>query len=109
MTTDIDGKADIYLTDGHVHILGMNPTTGETKETDVDPGTKVTVYLYNDRAVDSVMFEPEEFTVDELPFEVIKKISKDKNDECIWNCLTISMWRFLISQCMEFLNESRVH
>ncbi|MBR1477968.1 MAG: BspA family leucine-rich repeat surface protein [Lachnospiraceae bacterium] len=78
MTTDIDGKADIYLTDGHVHILGMNPTTGETKETDVDPGTKVTVYLYNDRAVDSVMFEPEEFTVDELPFEVLKKISKDK-------------------------------
>ncbi len=53
---DNDGIATLILTSGHVHITGTNPTTGETKNLDVGPGSRVRVYLYNDRPVGSVDF-----------------------------------------------------
>ena len=41
----------LIVTDGHVHVIGTNPVTGEVKEIEVSAGQRVTVYLYNDRAV----------------------------------------------------------
>ena len=49
----------VIVTDGVVHIVGKNPVTGEVKEIDVYAGNKITVYLYNERTVDSIMFELE--------------------------------------------------
>jgi hypothetical protein len=64
----VQGDVESFiLTDGHVHIIGTNPTTGERKEIDVNPGQRVTVYLYNDRSVDSIMFEVEDITEREAP------------------------------------------
>ena len=63
---DEDGIASLILTSGHVHITGINPTTGETKELDVEPGDRVQVYLFNDRAVDSVDFEIDDISEEEL-------------------------------------------
>lgn len=56
VSVDNDGIATLILTSGHVHITGTNPTTGETKNLDVGPGSRVRVYLYNDRPVGSVDF-----------------------------------------------------
>ena len=61
------GVESLILTDGHVHIIGTNPTTGEVKEIDLNPGQRVIVYLYNDRSVDSIMFEVEDITEREAP------------------------------------------
>ncbi len=66
------GVESFILTDGHVHIIGTNPTTGEVKEIDVNPGQRVTVYLYNDRSVDSIMFEVEDITEREAPEFIIR-------------------------------------
>ena len=56
VSVDNDGIATLILTSGHVHITGTNPTTGETKNLDVGPGSRVRIYLYNDRPVGSVDF-----------------------------------------------------
>ena len=63
---DEDGIASLILTSGHVHITGINPTTGETKELDVEPGDRVQVYLFNDRAVGSVDFQIDDISEEEL-------------------------------------------
>ncbi len=66
-----NGVESLILTDGHVHIIGTNPVTGEVKEIDVRAGQKLRVYLYNDRNVDSIMFELEDITERELPMFVL--------------------------------------
>ena len=37
----------VIISDGHVHIIGTNPTTGETKEIEVYAGQRVSTNLYN--------------------------------------------------------------
>ena len=64
---DSEGHECLLLTDGKVHIVGTNPVTGEKKEVYVTAGQNVRVYLYNDRDVDSIMFELEEFTEADIP------------------------------------------
>ena len=73
----VNGVESFILTDGHVHIIGTNPVTGEVKEIDVNPGQRVTVYLYNDRTVDSIMFTVEDITERELPGFVIGVLRND--------------------------------
>ena len=73
----IDGVESFILTDGHVHIIGTNPVTGEVKEVDLEPGQKVTVYLYNDRTEDSIMFYVEDITEHELPEFVLGILRED--------------------------------
>lgn len=72
----IDGFESFILTDGHVHIVGTNPVTGEVKEIDLEPGQRVTVYLYNDRTEDSIMFYVEDITERDLP-EFVLDILRD--------------------------------
>lgn len=71
------GVESFILTDGHVHIIGTNPTTGEVKEIDVNPGQRVIVYLYNDRAVDSIMFLVEDITEREAPEFILGILRED--------------------------------
>ncbi len=66
------GQEGLIITDGTVHVIGTNPTTGEVKEIDVSAGNRVTVYLYNDREVDSIMFEVEPITERDLPEFVLQ-------------------------------------
>lgn len=56
---DEDGNEVLYITDGEVEVVGTNPVTGEQKTITVKAGQKITVYLYNDREKDSIMFELE--------------------------------------------------
>ncbi|MCR5801777.1 MAG: FecR family protein [Lachnospiraceae bacterium] len=66
VTVTKDGNWSIVVTDGHVHVTGTNPETGETKETEVYAGQRCIVYLY-DRETDSVMFTLEDVSEDEIP------------------------------------------
>lgn len=66
VTNDEEGET-LIVTDGHVHVVGTNPVTGEVKEIDVYAGQKIVVYLYNDRKVDSIEFMLAEVTERDLP------------------------------------------
>ncbi len=71
----VDGENEcLIVTDGVVHVIGTNPTTGETKEIDVRAGQRIKVYLYNDRKIDSIMFELEEITERDLPEFVLERL-----------------------------------
>ncbi len=67
----------LIITDGHVRVIGTNPVTGESKEIEVKAGQRVTVYLYNDREVDSIMFELEDITERDLPAFVIRMLREN--------------------------------
>ncbi len=68
----VDGENEsLIISDGHVHVIGTNPVTGAVKEVDVSAGQRLVVYLYNDRTVDSIMFELEDITERDLPKFVI--------------------------------------
>ncbi len=71
------GIESLIITDGHVHVIGTNPVTGEVKETDVCAGQRLRVYLYNDRKVDSIMFELEYITERELPEFVLRMLREN--------------------------------
>ena len=40
---DEDGQESLVITDSHVHVVGVNPTTKEVKEIDVYAGQRITV------------------------------------------------------------------
>ncbi len=69
---DEQGQESLVVTDGHVHVIGTNPVTGEVKETDVYAGEGVTVYLFNDRKVDSIEFHLEEVHEKDLPLLALR-------------------------------------
>lgn len=71
---DEEGRVGLLVTDGEVHVVAVNPTTGEVKETDVHGGQQIKVYLYNDRTVDSVEFFLQDLKEDEVPAFSIKML-----------------------------------
>ena len=74
----VDGEHEqLIVTDGTVHVIGTNPVTGEVKEIDVKAGQRVTVYLYNDRSVDSIMFVLEEVTERDLPEFLLERLREN--------------------------------
>lgn len=74
----VDGEHEsLIITDGVVHVIGTNPVTGEVKEIDVKAGQRITVYLYNDRNVDSIMFVLEEITERELPEFLLERLREN--------------------------------
>ena len=73
---DEEGHECLMITDGHVHVRGINPVTGEEKEIDVYAGQRIRVYLYNDRSVDSIMFELEDVDEPGIP-EFAREIMLD--------------------------------
>ena len=78
ISVDSEGIATLILTSGHVHITGVNPTTGETKQLDVNPGYQVRVFLFNNRTVGSVDFVLEEITEDMLNQFILQRLGEDK-------------------------------
>ena len=74
----VDGEHEqLIVTDGKVHVIGTNPVTGEVKEIDVKAEQRVTVYLYNDRNVDSIMFVLEEITERDLPEFLLERLREN--------------------------------
>ncbi len=67
----------LIVTSGHVHVIGINPVTGERKEIDVYAGQRLKTYLYNDRDVDSIMFYVEDITEHDLPEELLEILRED--------------------------------
>ena len=58
VTADAQGRDVLIVTEGTVHVSGINPDTGEVIEEDVSAGHQVTVYLF-DRPTNSVKFHLE--------------------------------------------------
>ena len=77
INTDDEGHVSLIVTDGEVSVTGVNPDTGEEKETTVSSGQKLVIYLY-DRAVDSVMFFMEPVTEATLPDEAVRALSENE-------------------------------
>lgn len=67
----------LIVTDGHVHVTGVNPVTGEKKEIEVYAGQRVKTYLYNDRDVDSIMFYVEDVTERDLPEFLLDRLREN--------------------------------
>ncbi|MCR5791167.1 MAG: InlB B-repeat-containing protein [Lachnospiraceae bacterium] len=68
---------DLYLLDGKLHITGINPNTGGTRETDITAGQHIRVYLFDDRTgTDSVDFYVEEVQPHDLP-ERLRRILRE--------------------------------
>ena len=79
VSVDEDGHERVYVTDGTVHIIGTNPVTGEVKEIDLNAGERVTVYLFNDKEKDSIMFFLEEVGGEEnLPSLIPVALAEDE-------------------------------
>lgn len=74
---DEEGRECLVITDGKVRVIGTNPVTGEQKEIEVSAGQKITVYLYNDRTVDSIEFFLEDLTEKDIPPFATKVILLD--------------------------------
>ena len=60
-----------------MHVIGTNPTTGETKEIEVYAGQRISTYLYNDRNVDSIMFFVEDVTERDLPEFLLERLREN--------------------------------
>ncbi len=76
----VDGEHEqLIVTDGTVHVIGTNPVTGEVKEIDVKSGQRITVYLYNDRSVDSIMFVLEDVTERDLPEFLLERLRENRD------------------------------
>ncbi|MBP8969599.1 MAG: FecR domain-containing protein [Lachnospiraceae bacterium] len=80
----------LIVTDGHIHLIGTNPVTGEVKEIEVSAGQRVSVYLYNDREVDSIMFELEDITERDLPDFVLARLRE--NPELLDRVINATGW-----------------
>ena len=75
----VDGEHEqLIVTDGHVHVIGTNSVTGEKKEIDVSAGERITVYLYNDRKVDSIEFKLEKVTERDLPEFLLERLRENR-------------------------------
>ena len=70
VTADAQGRDVLIVTEGTVHVSGINPETGEVIEEDVSAGHQVTVYLF-DRPTNSVKFHLESVAEKDLqPFPI---------------------------------------
>ncbi len=84
------GNESLIISDGTVHVVGTNPYTGEVKEIDVSAGQKITVYLYNDREVDSIEFFLEEVTEHDMPEFALQCMRK--NEELLDKIVAETGW-----------------
>ena len=78
VATDKNGNDGVVITDGEVVVTGTNPVTGETKTITVKAGEKVTTYLYNDRTVDSIMFEKDDLKEEDLDLFIVKRLAESE-------------------------------
>ena len=73
---DRNGNPTVFITDGHVHVTGINPSTGETKETDCYAGQRVSVFILNGSS-DTVVFTLDNLTENDIPEFVLNIIANN--------------------------------
>jgi len=74
----VEGEHEsLIISDGHVHVIGTNPTTGESKEIEVHAGQRISTYLYNDRSVDSIEFFLDDVTEHDLPKFMLERLREN--------------------------------
>jgi hypothetical protein len=74
----VEGETEsLIISDGHVQVLGINPVTGEMKMIEISAGQRLNVYLYNDRDVDSIMFEVVDVTERQLTKFVLDRLREN--------------------------------
>lgn len=78
VATDKNGNDVVVITDGQVEVTGTNPVTGEVKTITVKAGERVTTYLYNDRTVDSIMFEKDDLKEEDLDQFIVKRLAESE-------------------------------
>jgi Predicted solute binding protein len=75
---DEEGRQNVLITDGCVHVEATNPTTGEAGQIEVSGGHCATVNIYEDRETDSLEFTMTDVTIDDLPDFVVETIANDE-------------------------------
>ncbi len=74
----VEGETEsLIISDGHVQVIGMNPVTGEVKMIEISAGQRLNIYLYNDRDVDSIMFEVIDISERELSDFVLERLREN--------------------------------
>ena len=73
-----------------MEISATNPVTGETKTARVEGGNKIKVFLYNDRTEDSVRFEMDPVTEDNLEDFALRNIAA--NEELLNRVAAYTGW-----------------
>ena len=74
----VEGDTEsLIISDGHVQVIGMNPVTGEVKMIEISAGQRLNIYLYNDRDVDSIMFEVIDISERELSEFVLERLREN--------------------------------
>ena len=74
----VEGDTEsLIISDGHVQVIGMNPVTGEVKMIEISAGQRLNIYLYNDRDVDSIMFEVIDISERELSDFVLERLREN--------------------------------
>ena len=73
---DRNGNPTIILTDGHVHVTGVNPSTGETKEADVYAGQRLSVFILTGSG-ETVVFSLDNINPEDLPLGALNVIANN--------------------------------
>ena len=74
----VEGDTEsLIISDGHVQVIGMNPVTGEMKMIEISAGQRLNIHLYNDRDVDSIMFEVIDISERELSEFVLERLREN--------------------------------
>ncbi len=87
---DDNGRESIIVTDGVVKITAKNPDTGEVKTVEIRGGQGATVFLFNDRVVDTVDFKIDDVKEEDLPDFVLKMLLG--NDQLIDKICDFTGW-----------------
>ena len=72
ITTTSIGSETMYAASGVLWVHGSNPITGETQEIELFAGQRLTVRLNNEDSRESIEFQVETMTVEELPDEILR-------------------------------------
>ena len=62
----------LYGLCGVVWVHGTNPITGETREIKLEAGQKLTVFLHDDRNVQTIEFKKEDIDPEDLPEKILR-------------------------------------
>ena len=112
VTADAQGRDVLIVTEGTVHVSGINPQTGEIIEEDVSAGTQVTVYLF-DRPTESVKFHLEHVAEKDLqPFALFSVTEEEPRLEKVcratgWDPDLLRKYAGEFPEAMQWLSDLR--
>lgn len=85
-----EGRESLIITDGAVEVSATNPDTGETKTARIEGGQRIKVYLYSDRTENSVEFEVDKVTEEDLSAFTLSMLAE--NEELMQRVCDYTGW-----------------